>query len=92
MLGHAVREFMPDDVHGQREAIEEVSVAIAIDHLLAIPEGIVVGSLIVHGGIQRHAVAVQRVAFVHAPEEVVRQTGAIVGLIDGGIGAGRIAF
>ena len=44
------------------EAVEHLAVAVAEDHALAVPEGVVVVLAVVHGGLERHAGAVDRVA------------------------------
>ena len=64
VLGHAVGQFVADDIQRQREAVEQLSIPVAVHHLPAVPEGIVVGPLIVHGRIQPHTVPVERVALI----------------------------
>lgn len=41
-VGHAVREFVSNYIERDCEAIKERTIAIAEDHLLAVPEGIVI--------------------------------------------------
>ena len=91
-LGDAVREFVADHADRVGEAAEHLAVAVAEHHALAVPEGVVVAVAVVHGGLERHAGVVDRVAGEHAREHLERVAEAVVGLVDGGVARGRLAL
>ena len=96
VLRDAVGQFVADHVDGDGKAIEQALifrqcfVAVAIHHLLAVPEGVVVVVLIVHRGIQAQAFAVHRIAHVDIVIQVIRCAGAVIGFIHSDVGGGRI--
>ena len=57
-------KFMTNDIHRDGETVEEslgfwqTFVPITVNHLLSIPEGVVIIFLVVHGRIQPHSVAI----------------------------------
>ena len=60
-LGDAVRQFVADDAQGLGEPLEDLAVAVAEDHLVAVPEGIVVQLAEMDGGVQAEPAAVNGV-------------------------------
>ncbi len=64
-MDDAVGQLVPDDIEGDGESVEQpvglgqVLVAVAVDHLAAVPKGVVVSLPVVHGGIEPHAVVVE---------------------------------
>ena len=92
VLCHTVRELVPDDIDGDGEAVEQLPVAIAVDHLLAIPEGVVILPIVVYGGVQAQAVSINRVALVDIPVEVIGGTSALICFIDSWIADSRAAL
>ncbi|CAM5493957.1 hypothetical protein STANM309S_04543 [Streptomyces tanashiensis] len=71
VLGEAVGQLVADDVDREREVEEELAVAVAEHHLLAVPEGVVVLLVVVDGGAERQPGAVDRVVAEGVQEEVV---------------------
>jgi hypothetical protein len=61
-----------DHVERGGETIEEATVAISIDHLLAVPHGVVQARPVVDGGIEAKTVVVEGLASEDLGEEVVR--------------------
>jgi len=59
----------------RRESEEELSVTVAVDHLFAVPHGVVVVLAVVDGGDERHAAVVDGVAAEDLVEKVVRFAG-----------------
>ena len=57
-LRHTVRQLVPDHVERSGEAIEDAPVAVAVDHLPAVPQGVLEGRAVVHGRVETHALAV----------------------------------
>ena len=78
-------QLVSDHVEGAGEALEELTVAIAEHHLLAVPEGVFITLAIMHGADQRHAQIVDGVALEHLPEEGVGRAQSIVGLVHRGV-------
>ena len=70
VLGHAVREFVADDVGRPPEVDEDLVVAVAVDHLLTVPEGVLVILVVVQARHQVHALVVDRVASQHGLVEL----------------------
>ncbi len=87
-----MREFVADDVERNGEAVEKLLVAIAVDHLLAVPEGVIVLHAIVHAGIEAETFVVDGVAVENGFVEVVGLSGVVVGFIHRDVGAGGSAF
>ncbi|MEY9488681.1 hypothetical protein RKD26_004475 [Streptomyces calvus] len=92
VLRDAVRELVADDVDGDGEVEEDLAVPVAEDHLLAVPEGVVVLPVVVHRRDHRQAVAVDGVARVRLEEQLERGAQTGVGAVDGGVPAGRVAL
>lgn len=92
VLGDAVAELVADDVDRDGEVEEDLAVAVAEHHLFAVPEGVVVVALVVHGRVQRQPGAVDRVALVRLEEQLERGTQARVRAVDRGVLAGFVAL
>src|SRR5262249_6812569 len=75
----------------QRTLLEEVAVAVAVDHLRPVPERVVEAAAVVNAGDQLHARVVDAVAFEDVAVEVVRRLGRVVDLVDRGVGGRRVA-
>ena len=75
-----------------RESAEHLAVAVAEHHALAVPEGVVVAVAVVHGRLERHAGAVDRVAGEHACEHLEGVAEPGVGLVDRHVAAGRLSL
>ena len=58
-LGHAVRQLVADHVDGDGETVEDLAVAVAEHHLLAVPEGVLVLLAVVHAANQRQPLVIQ---------------------------------
>src|SRR6478672_1408269 len=82
-LRDAMGQLVPDDVEADGEAAEVPPVAIAEDHLRAVPEGVVVVAPVVDGGQQRQASAVEGVAAVCRGEQLPGRAQPVVGLVRG---------
>ncbi len=80
VLGDAVRELVTDHVHGHREAVEELPVAVAVDHLTAIPECVVELHSVMDARIELRPPVVDRVAQKDLGEEPPGGFGAVEGL------------
>lgn len=70
VAGDAVRALVADHVDRRREAVEQVAVAVAEHHLLAVPERIVVTLPVVHRGVEVQALVVDLVPRVGLLVEV----------------------
>src|SRR5438067_660541 len=70
VLRHAVRELVGDDIERFGEATEHPPVAVAVDHLPAVPLRVVEVRAVVHGRFEREAAAVDGVAAVDLPIEL----------------------
>ena len=57
-LRDPVGQLVPDDLQRFGESFEDDAVAVAIHHLRAVPESVVVVEGIVDGGIEPHAIAI----------------------------------
>ncbi len=86
MLGDAVGELVPDHVVAEREVEEDLAVAIAIGHLRAVPEGVVVFYAVMDRGDQRHVIAVDRIALEDVPIEFGDILGFDIGALDRAVG------
>src|SRR5260221_2949880 len=64
-------QLMPDDVERGGEPIEQLPVAVAIDDLPAIPQGVVEAAPVVDGGLDAHPPVVDGIAVENVREEVV---------------------
>ena len=82
VLGDPVGELVADDVEAAGERQEDHAVAVAEDHLGAVPEGVVVAGAEVHRGDQRQALAVERVATVRLLPQLPGGAEPVVGLGD----------
>ncbi|MNL39830.1 hypothetical protein D3C87_1621380 [compost metagenome] len=85
-------QFMGDHIQRAGEALEYLPIAVAEDHLRAIPEGVFVALAVMHTADQRQTFVVDRVAPQHFPEEVIGGAQRIVGFIDCRIARGRLTF
>ena len=98
ILGDAVCEFVPDHVERFGEAVEEalfgrqVFVAVAVDHLRAVPKGVVVSFQVVDGGVEFESAVVYGVAPVDVEEHVVGDSAPVVGFVDGGVAGGWLSL
>ena len=66
-----VDKFMADYVKRHREPAKHCTVPITVDHLLAVPEGIIVVPAIMHCGIESESPAVDRAAVEHPEKEII---------------------
>ena len=55
VLSDPMRQFMPNYVHGNCEAIEKVVVTVSENHFSSVPERVVVLVFVVDGTVQREA-------------------------------------
>ena len=85
-------QFMTDNIQRDREAVEQLAVAVAKDHALAVPEGVIIFAAKVNRTIERQALIVNRVALVGLPVEIERGAQAIVCLIRRQVAGGRRAL
>src|SRR4051812_38990392 len=83
---------MADDIEREGEALEDLTVAVAEHHLLAVPEGVVVILAVMDRGIEWLALIVNRVAPEHLPVEVERVTEPVISLIDSVVVGGVLAL
>ena len=74
------------------EAVEEVAVAVAEHHLLAVPERVVVAAPVVDGRVEMQALVVDRIAVVDVGEEIERRAEPVVRLVRLDVGERRRAF
>src|SRR5678815_2455257 len=91
-LCYAVRQFVADYVDAFRKAIEDLAIAVAVNHLLTIPEGVIEIAAKMNGGIEPHPTVVDRVPIVDHLVEVIGLTGSREGLVYADIGALSILF
>ena len=54
----------------------------AVDHLTAVPERVLEGLAVVHGGVETHSPAIDGGSPKDIGEKIVRRTAAVVGLVD----------
>ena len=87
VLRHAVRQLVRDDVERFGEAREQLAVAVAVEHLPPVPLRVVEMRAVVHGRLQRHAAAVDGVAFVDLAIKVVRLRRAVLRFLRRGVRA-----
>jgi hypothetical protein len=80
VLRDAVRQFVADDVERFGEAVEQLSVAVAVDHLLPVPQRVRVVHAVVNRGVERETASVDGAASVNLRVEIVRDPCAVVGL------------
>ena len=80
-LGDAVSEPFEDD-----------AVAISINHLRAVPEGVVIVERIMDRRIEPHAVAIDGISPENPAEKIVGRPGVVVGLVDVAVFAPGIAL
>jgi len=91
VLGDAVRQLVADHVGGD-EGDEDDTVAVAVGHAGAVPEGVVVVATVVDGAHQVHAVAVDGVPAEFLLEEVAHAAVVVVGIVGGLVAGGLVAF
>src|SRR6266508_3640792 len=70
----------------------KIFIAIAIDHLLTIPKGVVIAPLVMYGGINPHTTSINGISLINIIVKIIRHTATIKSFIDGHICAGRIVF
>src|SRR5712692_7023673 len=93
MLGHAVAQLMPDDVDARGRLGQDLTVAVAEEHVAnVVPEGVVVVLAVVDHAQDRQTLAVYGIALKHGPVEVVGIAETVVGLVDSGIGNCDLTF
>ena len=85
-------ELVGDHVEALGEALEELPVAIPVDHLAAVPERVVVADPVVNRGHEGHAAIVDGVAAVGIVVEVPGGARAVVGLVDRHVLDGPLAL
>ena len=85
-------QLVGDHVQRTGEPFEDHAVAVAEDHLVVAPEGVVVRLSVVDGADQRHPAAIDRVPTVHGTEVVAGGAEPVVGLGDGVVGGRRLAL
>ena len=90
--GDAVRQFVSYDVRGSRKAGEDHIVAVAEDHLLAVPERVVVVLAVMDRRDHGHAGVIDRIPVVSFEIEVERVSEAIVRLVDRDVAGRWLAF
>ena len=76
-----MRQLVADHVDGDGETVEDLAVAVAEHHLLAVPESVLVLLAVVHAADQRQPFIIQRIAPVGLPEEIVGDAEIVVGLV-----------
>src|SRR6185436_3625272 len=81
-LGDPVRQLMGDHVDGCGEAPEDTAVGVAVNHLTAVPERVLEGLAVVHGGVETHAPAIDGCTPKDVGEKIVRRAAPVVGLGD----------
>ena len=64
-------EFVRHNVDGNGKTVKYFPVAIAKDHLLTVPEGVLVFPAIMHGAGEDQPFIIERVPLVFFPEEIV---------------------
>ena len=79
-------------VDGNGKAVEDFPVAIAKDHLLAVPEGVLILTAIVHGAGEDQPFVIERIALILLPEEIMGNTQIIVRFIHRHVSVGGLAF
>lgn len=81
-LDNSVGEFVADDRGVTSKVREGDAVSVSVDHLLSVPEGVVVVLVVVDGGEDIRAVAVPGVAAKVVEVEGVADASVVVGLVD----------
>lgn len=92
VLRDAVRQLVGDDIEGAGKADEDDAVAVAEDHLGAVPEGVVVVLTVVNVALQFHAVVVDGIAMEDLLIKVPGRPEVVVRLVDGLVGGRRAAL
>ena len=83
---------MRHHVDGNGEAVEDFSVTVAKDHLLAVPEGVLILTAVMHGAGEDQPLIIERIALILLPEEIMGDTQIIVRFIHRHIAVGGLAF
>src|SRR5262249_7657328 len=81
ILSDAMGQLMADHVNRLCKALEDDPIAVAVYHLAAIPEGIIVLLAVMHAGIEPHAAVVDGVAAVLLLVKIVGGAGSLVGFV-----------
>ena len=92
VLGDPVGKFVPDDVHGRREAGEKVAVTIAEHHLGAVPEGVVILPAVMHRAEQWQPAFVEGIALIRAAIQLVGRAKTVLGFVDRRVARSRRPF
>jgi hypothetical protein len=91
-LRETVRKLMGDHIDGRGEAREDTSIGVAVNHLTAVPERVLEGLAVVHGGVETHSLAIDGGSPKDVGEKIVRRTAAVVGLVDLDIRTARLVL
>jgi hypothetical protein len=83
---------MADDVDAFGEASEDLTVSVTIDHLAAIPEGVVIVDIVMDIGDDRHPPVVNGIALIDIVVEVIGVACSVIGFVDRNILAAGITF
>jgi len=89
---HAMAELMAHHVNGDSKAVENFAITVAEDHLLPVPEGVLVFASVMDSAAQHQPFVVQRIALIGFPEKFVRDAEIVVGFIYGDVAIRRLAF
>src|SRR5262249_49168374 len=92
MLCHPMRQLVADHVDGFGKSDKDDPIPIPKDHLLAIPEGVIIALPEMDTGIEAHALTVDRVALVDIHVEFVGSPEAVIRFINGGIRGHWVPF
>jgi hypothetical protein len=91
-LRDAVRQLMGNDIDGGREAGEDASIGVAVNHLPAVPERVLEGRAVVHGRVETQPLAVDGRTPKDLREKIVRRTAAAVSLVDFDVRPARLVL
>src|SRR6266536_4161286 len=91
-LGDAVGQLMANNVQAFRESYKHNAVAVAVNHLRPVPEGVVVVTRVMDRGIESHAISVNGISAEDLLEKIVGRAGVVVGFVDVTVFGLGIAF
>src|SRR6516165_9183547 len=74
-------QLMTDHVDRDRKPVKGGAVAVPKDHLLAVPERVVVALAVMNVSVEREAVIVDRVALINFQVEVEGMAETVIGLV-----------
>src|SRR5262245_23813530 len=83
---------MADDIQALGESLEDLSVTVAVNHLLAVPKSVHIFASVMNRRIEPQPAAVDRIAPVDFHEEVVGLSRSVVGLVNHRVSALRAVF